>query len=69
MITSAAELVAWIETNLPDLDSDRFGPWVVEPPVPGALRAVIEIRVHAPGAADRVLRLEVSAAPLQPTES
>ncbi|MEU2175303.1 MULTISPECIES: hypothetical protein [Nocardia] len=69
MITNATELVAWIETNLPHLDPDRFEPWVVEPPVPGALRAVIEIRIHAPGVTERVLRLEVSAAPTQPTQS
>jgi hypothetical protein len=68
VITHAAELVAWIETNLPHRDPDQFEPWIVEPPVPGALRAVIEIRIHAPGVAERVLRLEVSAAPIQPTE-
>ncbi|MGW4330447.1 hypothetical protein ACWEKR_31715 [Nocardia sp. NPDC004573] len=69
MITNAAELVTWIETNLPYRDPDRFDPWVAEPPVPGALHAVIEVRIHGPGTAERVIRLEVSAAPIQPTES
>ncbi len=69
MITHAADIVTWMEANLPALDPDRFEPWVVEPPVPGALRAVIEIRIHAPGAAERVLRLKVSATPIQATDS
>ncbi len=69
VITQAADIVAWMEANLPALDPDRFEPWVVEPPVPGGLRAVIEIRIRAPGVAERVLRLEVSAAPIQSTES
>ncbi|MFI5540674.1 hypothetical protein ACIHAX_36510 [Nocardia sp. NPDC051929] len=69
MITNATELVTWIETNLPHRDPDRFAPWVAEPPVPGALRAVIEVRIHAPRTAERVIRLEVSAAPIQSTES
>ncbi|WP_157129266.1 hypothetical protein [Nocardia amamiensis] len=69
MITNAVDLVAWIEASLPDLDPDRFEPWVVEPPVPGALRAVIEIRIHAPAVAAQVIRIEVSAAPTSATDS
>lgn len=69
MITHAADIVAWMEANLPALDPDRFEPWVVEPPIPGGLHAVIEIRIRTPGVAERVLRLEVSAAPIQSTES
>ncbi|MGQ4616290.1 hypothetical protein [Nocardia sp. R7R-8] len=69
MITSAAELVAWIETNLPHLDPDRFEPWLAEPPVTGARRAVIEIRIHAPAVPDQVIRVELSAAPIPPRRS
>ncbi|MGY2031476.1 hypothetical protein ACW9HR_26505 [Nocardia gipuzkoensis] len=68
VITHAADIVAWMEANLPALDPDRFEPWVIEPPVPGRPRAVIEIRIHAPGVAERVLRIEVSATPIQPTD-
>ncbi|MGY1899797.1 hypothetical protein [Nocardia gipuzkoensis] len=48
VIAHAADIVAWMEANLPALDPDRFEPWVIEPPVPGRPRAVIEIRIHAP---------------------
>lgn len=69
MIASAAALVAWIEANLPDLDGDRFEPWHAEPPAAGARRAVIEVRIQAADVPDRVIRLELSAAPIRPADS
>ncbi|MGO4612968.1 hypothetical protein AB4305_03320 [Nocardia sp. 2YAB30] len=49
MIGSAAEVVAWIEANLPALDQDRFTPWVTEASAPGALSAHIHVRIQTSG--------------------
>lgn len=64
MISSATELVAWIRANLPALDEDRFGPWHTGSPAPGALTARIEVRIHTPGARDRVTSIALTAPPL-----
>ncbi|MEU2032793.1 hypothetical protein [Nocardia amamiensis] len=64
MISSAAELVAWIRANLPDLDEDRFGPWHTGSPAPGALTARIDVRIHTPGARDRVTSIALTAPPV-----
>lgn len=64
MIGSAAELVAWIRANLPALDEDRFEPWHTGSPAPGALTARIEVRIHTPGARDRVTSIALTASPV-----
>ncbi|MFF0532841.1 hypothetical protein ACFYT3_31260 [Nocardia amikacinitolerans] len=64
MIASAAELVTWIRTNLPDLDEDRYHPWQAEPPVPGALWAHVQVRIRTPDRPDAVTSLTLSAAPI-----
>ncbi|MEV0027830.1 hypothetical protein [Nocardia sp. NPDC050793] len=64
MIRSAAELMAWIHAHLPELDEDRYEPWQAQPPVPGALCAWIQVRIHTPGRADAFTRLTLAAAPI-----
>ncbi|MEV5835578.1 hypothetical protein [Nocardia sp. NPDC052112] len=64
MISSGADLLAWIETNLPEVDQDRFGPWRAEPATPTAHTAHISVRIHSPGTADRITTVTLSAAPI-----
>ncbi|WP_063047940.1 hypothetical protein [Nocardia pseudovaccinii] len=67
MIASGRQLLAWIETNLPDLDEDRFGPWRAEPAATaGALTAHIHVRIHSPGTPDRITTVTLSATPDSP---
>ncbi|MGY1982557.1 hypothetical protein [Nocardia gipuzkoensis] len=69
VIAHAADIVAWMEANLPELDPDRFEPWVVEPPVPGRPPRGDRDPHSRPRRRERVLRIEVSATPIQPTDS
>ncbi|MET8779086.1 hypothetical protein ABZV58_29130 [Nocardia sp. NPDC004654] len=64
MIANAAELMAWIRANLPELDEDRYHPWQAEPPVPGALVAWVQVRVGTPGRADALTSVTLTAAPI-----
>ncbi|MEU2258452.1 hypothetical protein ABZ540_35400 [Nocardia xishanensis] len=62
MISSAAELVGWIHTNLPELDEDRYEPWRAEPATPGALTAHIHVRIRTPGRSDVTTSISLTAA-------
>ncbi|WP_433622099.1 hypothetical protein [Nocardia sp. CA-120079] len=64
MISSGEDMLAWIETNLPELDEDRFGPWQAVPATPDARTAHISVRIHSPGTADRTTTITLSAAPI-----
>ncbi|MFE9322634.1 hypothetical protein ACIHDR_23750 [Nocardia sp. NPDC052278] len=67
MIATGQQLLAWIETNLPDLDEDRFGPWQAEPATtPGARTAHIYVRIHSPATPDRITTIALSATPDPP---
>ncbi|RDI45307.1 hypothetical protein [Nocardia mexicana] len=45
VITHAADLVAWIETHLPD-PGPGFGAWTTDPPAAGAVTATLHVRIH-----------------------
>ncbi|MEV2226358.1 hypothetical protein AB0E01_41855 [Nocardia vinacea] len=64
VIATGQQLLAWIETNLPDLDEDRFGPWRAEPATTaGARTAHIYVRIHSPATPDRTTTIALSATP------
>lgn len=69
MIGDSAQLLAWIEANLPALDEDRFGPWQAQPARPGAITARVDVRIRSHGIRDRHTVVLLSAAPLSSTAS
>ncbi|WP_435591876.1 hypothetical protein [Nocardia sp. bgisy118] len=64
MIANAAELMAWIQNHLPELDEHRYHPWQAEPPVPGALVAWVQVLIRTPGRADALTSITLTAAPI-----
>ncbi|MGW5106137.1 hypothetical protein [Nocardia sp. NPDC004123] len=64
MITSAAALVAWIEAALPEADPAAFGPWLAEKPSPGALAAIVHIRIESTHQPPQSACVTLSAHPL-----
>ncbi|WP_405180847.1 hypothetical protein OG225_06520 [Nocardia sp. NBC_01377] len=67
MIVHATDLLAWIETNLPDLDTDRYHPWTSGPTPPGAPTARIEVTITSLGHEVRRVCVRLSAEPIEPT--
>ncbi|MFI6213283.1 hypothetical protein ACIBCD_14940 [Nocardia brasiliensis] len=69
MIGDSTQLLDWIESNLPALDEDRFGPWQAQPARPGTISARVDVRIRSRGVRDRHTVVLLSAAPLTGTPS
>lgn len=69
MIPDAKALLAWIEASLPEVAPAAFGPWLAEPAGPGAVSAVVHIRVESAGRPARSIVVVLSAHPITDTGS
>ncbi|WP_433566878.1 hypothetical protein ACQP1O_17820 [Nocardia sp. CA-151230] len=64
VISHAAALISWIESALPELDPTTFGPWLAEPAGPGAVIAVVHVRVESATRPARSIAVTLSAHPI-----
>ncbi|GEM29123.1 hypothetical protein NN3_01300 [Nocardia neocaledoniensis NBRC 108232] len=53
MITHVGELTDWLQTQIPDLDEDRYEPWNTATPTTTSLVSLIHLRVQTPFAPDQ----------------
>ncbi|MEV6072059.1 hypothetical protein AB0L82_36435 [Nocardia sp. NPDC052001] len=63
VIRDATSLIAWIESALPAVDPDAFGPWLAQSPTAGALVAMVHIRVESASLPARVISVALAARP------
>ncbi|WP_405135583.1 hypothetical protein [Nocardia sp. NBC_01388] len=69
VITDAKALLAWIEASLPEVAPAAFGPWLAEPAGPGAVSAVVHIRVESAARPARSIVVVLSAHPITVNDS
>lgn len=64
MITDATALLAWIETALPPVDPEIFGPWLAAPAGRGAVAAEVYVRVESAGRVTQSVTVSLSTHPV-----
>ncbi|MEU1204641.1 hypothetical protein [Nocardia sp. NPDC005825] len=66
VISDAAALMSWIESSLPELDVATFGPWLAQPAGPGAVTALVHVRVESAAQPTRSITVTLCAHPIAP---